>query len=421
MTAAPPPPGPGAPAPADAGASSTHKERARQAFEGRRPRLVALSRTLHDDPELSFAEHRSAERVAGELADAGLAVESGIHQLPTAFAATAGTGPLHVVVCAEYDALPGVGHACGHNLIAAAAVGAGVALAAVADDLGLSVTVLGTPAEEGGGGKVLLLERGAFDGAHVAMMVHPWPEDRLVANCLAVDHLRITYHGREAHASAAPERGVNAGDALVVAQVAIGLLRQHLVPGDQVHGIVDSGGQMPNIVPGSATGRWMLRSPTLAGLQALRPRVRHCFEAGALATGAELEVTALSPTYSHMEQDADLLRLWRANAEGLGRRYPADDAGITPPSLSTDMANVSLAVPTIHPMLGLDAGGAVNHQPAFADACVGPSAERALTDGALGMAFTGIDAALEGPLRRRLLAGRDRADQPGARQVGSRP
>ena len=389
----------------DASHLAALKQRARQAIDARRSQLAKLSTALHDDPELSFDEHRSARRVAAALADAGLEVTTGICELPTAFRATAGTGPLHVVVCAEYDALPDVGHACGHNLIAASAVGAAAGLASVADDAGLTITVLGTPAEEGGGGKVLLLDRGAFAGAHVAMMVHPWPVDRLTATCLAVDHLQVDYTGREAHASAAPERGVNAGDAMVVAQVAIGLLRQHLPAGDQVHGVVDRGGQAPNIVPGRAVGRWMLRSPTLDGLEALRPRVRHCFEAGSLATGAALQVTALSPTYSHMEPDADLLGLWRANAEALGRRYDADDAGVRPPSLSTDMANVSLVVPTIHPLVGIDAGGAVNHQPEFAAACVGPSAERALSDGAVAMAFTAIDAAAAGPVHDRLLSG----------------
>ena len=386
-------------------ATAKAKDRARAAVDAARDNLVRLAGALHADPELSFDEHRSAALVARALSDGGLAVETGIAGLPTAFAARAGSGPLHVVVCAEYDALPGVGHACGHNLIAASAVGAGLALALVADELGMTVTVLGTPAEEGGGGKVILLERGAFAGAHAAMMVHPWPQDRLTATCLAVDHLRVAYTGTEAHASAAPERGVNAGDAMVVAQVAIGLLRQHLPAGDQVHGVVDSGGQAPNIVPGHAVGRWMLRSPSLDGLEALRPRVRHCFEAGSLATGAALDVTALSPTYSHMEPDAGLLRLWRANAEALGRRYDADDAGMAPPTLSTDMANVSLVVPTIHPLIGVDAGGAVNHQPAFAAACVGPSADLALLDGSLGMAFTAIDAAANGPVRERLLAG----------------
>jgi amidohydrolase len=382
---------------------AAHKQRVRDAVAAHRADLVALAEALHAEPELSFSEHRAAARLADALADEGFAVDRGIGELPTAFAARAGVGELHAVICAEYDALPGVGHACGHNLIAAAAVGAGLALAELASELDLTVTVLGTPAEEGGGGKCLLLERGAFDGAHLALMVHPWPEDRLTARCLAVDHLEVRYHGREAHASAAPEQGVNAGDAMVVAQVAIGLLRQHLVPGDQVHGIVDSGGQAPNIVPRLASGRFMLRSPSLDGLRALRPRITACFEAGALATGAQLEIRQLSPTYSHMEPDPELLALWRSNAEALGRRYDADDAGVAPPCLSTDMANVSLVVPTIHPMIGVDAGGSVNHQPEFAAACRGPAAERAVVDGAVAMATTVVDAASEPAVRRRLL------------------
>ena len=190
-----------------------------------------------------------------------------------------------MAVCAEYDALPDIGHACGHNIIAATAVGAGLALAAVADDLGLTVRVLGTPAEEGGGGKVLMLERGAFAGVHAAMMVHPWPTERLTATCLAVAHYDVRYHGREAHASAAPWEGVNAQDALTVAQVAIGLLRQQLPPGDQVHGVVTKSSSAANVIPAAVTARYMVRSRTAAGLAALRPRVDACFEAGALATG----------------------------------------------------------------------------------------------------------------------------------------
>jgi amidohydrolase len=331
-------------------------------------------------------------------------VTVGAYDLPTAFEAKAGSGPLSIVICAEYDALPGIGHACGHNLIAASALGAGLALARLADDIGLTVTVLGTPAEEGGGGKVFLLERGAFDDAHAAMMVHPWPEDLLEATCLAVDHMAIRYLGRDAHASASPEKGINAGDAFVVAQVAIGLLRQHLAPGNQVHGIVNKGGEAANIVPREATGTWMIRARTIEDLALLRPRIEHCFEAGALATGSTLEIADLSPTYSHFEGDPVLLDTWRANAEVLGRRYPADDPRRVLPTISTDMANVSLALPTIHPMIGVDAKGAVNHQPEFAAACVGPSAEQALFDGALGMAWTVIDTATDPALRDRLLA-----------------
>jgi len=382
------------------------KSEARRRLESARPDLLSLSTRIHDRPELCFEEFAASQAVAETLAAGGFEVTTGAYDLPTAVRARIGSGPLSIVICAEYDALPGIGHACGHNLIAASAVGAGLALAPLADDLGLTVTVLGTPAEEGGGGKVFLLQRGAFDPAHAAMMVHPWPEDRLEATCLAVDHLAVSYRGRDAHASASPEKGVNAGDAFVVAQVAIGLLRQHLRPGDQVHGIVEKGGDAPNIVPKEANGRWMVRAPSLEDLARLRPRILHCFEAGALATGASLEITDLSPTYSHFQGDPGLTALWRANAESLGRSYSADEDGSAKPTISTDMANVSLALPSIHPMIGVDAHGAVNHQPEFAAACLGPSAELALTDGALAMAWTTIDAATDPAVRDRLLAAR---------------
>ena len=385
-------------------ASRDAKDAASRALDGVRDELVLLSRLIFEKPELCFEEANAARLVGDALERAGFAVERGIADLPTALRARVGSGPLSLVICAEYDALPGIGHACGHNLIAASAVGAATALAGVADDLGLSVTVLGTPAEEGGGGKVFLLEAGAFEGAHAAMMVHPWPEDRLQATCLAVDHIEVRYSGREAHASASPEKGVNAADAIVVAQVAIGLLRQHLRPGDQVHGIVTKGGEAPNIVPKEAIGQFMVRARTLDDLAVLRPRIDHCFDGGALATGASVEIRALAPTYSQFEGDDALLGAWRRNAETLGRRYEVDDAGIPPPTISTDMANVSLAVPSIHPLVGLDAHGAVNHQAEFAAACVGASAEVALHDGALGLAWTAIDAATDEGLRSHLMS-----------------
>ena len=379
------------------------KPLAASTVEGSLEALVSLSHDLHAHPETSFEEHRSAATVAAMLD--GFDVTVGAFGLPTAVTARAGSGPLVVAICAEYDALPDVGHACGHNVIAAAAVGAGLALAPLADELGLTVLVLGTPAEEGGGGKVLMLERGAFDGVHAAMMVHPWTQDRLAGRCLATSHFDVTYSGREAHASAAPWEGVNALDAMTVAQVGIGLLRQHLRPGDQVHGVVLEGGTAANVVPERVRGRFMCRATTLADLERLEPRVRACFEAGARATGAEVGVEALSPVYSHMESDASLLSAYRANAEALGRRFTLDDEGVPLPTFSTDMANVSLAVPTIHPLLGIDAGGAVNHQHAFAAACVGASADAAVHDGAVAMAWTAIDAATDPALRRHLLGG----------------
>jgi amidohydrolase len=379
------------------------KETAAAVVDGALENLVALSHLVHDTPELCFDEHRSSKAVAETMRSGGLTVREGVYDLPTALESRAGGGELVVALCAEYDALPEVGHACGHNIIAATAVGAGLALAAVADDIGLSVRVLGTPAEEGGGGKVLMLERGAFSGVHAAMMVHPWPKERLTGRCLAVAHFDVRYTGREAHASAAPWEGLNAQDALTVAQVGLGLLRQQMAPGDQVHGVVTSSAGAANVIPGSITARYMVRSPTAHGLAALRPRVEACFEAGALATGCTVEYEELCPVYSHMEPDPELLAAYRVNAEALGRRFEDDDAGTPLPTFSTDMANVSLAVPTIHPMIGIEAGGAVNHQHEFAAACVTPSADAAVRDGAVALAWTAIDAATDPALRARLL------------------
>jgi len=365
--------------------------------------LVSLSHSVHSTPELCFHETASAHAVAEAMRAGGLQVHEGVYDLPTALESRAGDGELVVAVCAEYDALPGIGHACGHNIIAATAVGAGLALAAVADDLGLTVRVLGTPAEEGGGGKVLMLERGAFAGVHAAMMVHPWPTERLTGSCLAVAHYDVSYSGREAHASAAPWEGINAQDALTVAQVAIALLRQQLPPGDQVHGVVRQSPGAANVIPAAVTARYMVRSPTAERLAALRPRIDACFEAGALATGCSVRYEELSPVYSHMEADPILLEAYRANAEALGRHFDADDDGAPLPTFSTDMANVSLAVPTIHPLIGIETHGAVNHQHEFAAACITPSADAAVRDGAVALAWTAIDAATDPALRARLL------------------
>jgi metal-dependent amidase/aminoacylase/carboxypeptidase family protein len=270
------------------------------------------------------------------LADGGFDVEHGCFDLPTAVRATAGTGPCHVVVCAEYDALPGMGHACGHNIIAAAASGAGLGLAPLADDLGLTITVLGTPTEEGGGGKALMLERGAFDGAHAAMMVHPAAQEAAALRGSAVSVVDVEYRGRPAHAGAYPERGVNAADAMTIAQVAIGLLRQQTRDGDRIHGVITEGGPAANVIPDRNAGNWIIRSDALEHLAALKERVLACFEAGAVGSGCELAVRPACLGY------ADL-------------------------------------VP------------AVNHQPEFAAACVTPAADRAVLDGAIALAWTAVD------------------------------
>ncbi|MGO9195734.1 MAG: M20 family metallopeptidase [Acidimicrobiales bacterium] len=385
-----------------ASTGSALKERARSSVSADESVLVALSHQIHAHPEIGFEEENASASCAELLADAGFGVEMGICDLPTAFSASAGSGPFTIAICAEYDALPGIGHACGHNVIASAAIGAGRALAAVADDLGITVRVLGTPAEEGGGGKILMMERGGFDGIHAAMMVHPAPDELDHMPCLAVEHYDVVYHGKEAHASAFPERGVNAADALTVAQVAIGLLRQHGEEHDQVHGIVTLGGVAPNIVPALTTAKYYVRARSLARLAEWSPRVKACFEAGSVATGASLEFVPQGPTYSEFHNDDPMTALYVANAEALGRVFPAP--GGRTMSGSTDMANVSLSIPSIHPMLGLDCMPAVNHQPEFAAAAVSAAADQAVSDGATAMAWTVIDLATDETERSRLTA-----------------
>lgn len=377
-------------------------ERAISAVRDRTDELLSLSRDLHAHPETAFEEHRAVAAVTGVLDAAGFSVERNVCGLETAFVATYGNGPVRIGICAEYDALPDVGHACGHNVIAASSVGAGIGLASVADEVGATVVVLGTPAEEGGGGKITMLDGGAFDGIDAAMMVHPFPVDRLEARCLAVDHLDVFYTGVEAHASAAPWAGVNAADALTVAQVAIALLRQQLPPGDQVHGIVTTGGVAANIIPSDTSARYMCRSLDAGRLAVLRARIEACFEAGAIASGATLRVETIGLPYSHMISDVGLLEHYRVHAESLGRSFGPDDRGEPLPTISTDMANISLEIPSIHPMLGIDSRGAVNHQRAFADACVAPSADRAVLDGAIALALTAIDVATDAELRSNL-------------------
>jgi amidohydrolase len=380
------------------------KTGAREALTAAREQLVDLSHRIHAHPEIGFEEERAASWLEAALTDAGFRVEPGICDLPTAFAARAGNGPLHVAICAEYDCLPAIGHACGHNIIAASSLGAAFALARVADDIGLTVSVIGTPAEEGGGGKILMLERGAFAGAHFAMMVHPYPYDIVDPLIVAASSFDVNYTGKESHAAAAPELGINAADALTVAQTAIGLLRQHIRPTDRVHGIVTKGGDAPNIVPSHTSARYMVRAETLDDLDGFQARVMRCFEAGALATGATLELAAVHPPYAHMLHDVEIAAAYRRNAEALGRSFPPDVRGRLP--VSTDMGNVSLALPSIHPTIGVDSLPAVNHQPEFTAACVTTAADEALFAGSLAMAWTAIDVAADPAVRTRLMAPR---------------
>jgi amidohydrolase len=378
---------------------------AQERIDAVRDELIELSHNIHANPELGFKEEKACTWLSDALDAHGFAVDRGAYDIPTAFVARAGSGPLHIAICAEYDCLPGIGHACGHNIIAGAAAGAGIGLAQIAGDIGLMVSVIGTPAEEGGGGKILLLERGAFDGVHAAMMVHPAPTDVAEPPVIAVSHFDVHYTGKASHASSYPEQGINAADALTVAQVAIGLLRQHIRPTDRIHGIVTKGGDAPNVVPAKTSAKYYVRARTIDQLRDIRAKVDKCFEAGALATGCTLQIVEVEAPYAEMRHDSEIAAVYRRNAEELGRVFADFGASnLLRWAGSTDMGNISLAMPAIHPMIGISSAPAVNHQPEFAAHCATPIADKAVYDGALAMAWTAIDLAGDRALRERLLA-----------------
>ncbi len=361
--------------------------------------LVKLSHDIHDHPELSFEEVRASSWCQEILQNNGFSISSPVGGLKTAFSAETGKGTLELGIFCEYDALPHIGHACGHNVIAAAGVGAAIGLAQLTDELDIKLKVFGTPAEEGGGGKILMLENGVFNGLSAAMMVHPWPVELTEMPCLAVSHIDVHYFGKAAHASAFPEQGKNAADAITVAQVAIGLQRQHGHQYDQVHGIVTHGGDAPNIVPEHTSAKYYIRSRDIESLKLWRKKITDCLTAGALATGCEIKIEDKSPIYSEMHSDSRLVEIYRKNAEGLGRQFaPAENQ----PAASTDMANISLYIPSIHPTLGLNCAPIVNHQAEFADYCISELADQALMDGAKAMAYTVIDAVLSPETRAYL-------------------
>ncbi|MBC9713438.1 M20 family metallopeptidase [Streptomyces sp. TRM66268-LWL] len=386
-----------------------------------RDALLSLSRRIHDHPEPAFEEHRAAAWCAELLEEHGYFVTAPAYGLKTAFEATIGSGPTTVALACEYDALPGLGHACGHNLIAAASVGAALGLAPYAEELGLTVKVLGTPAEERGAGKALLIEAGAFDGVDAAMMVHPCPFEVAEFTSFALGTLEVEFTGKPAHPSLDAHEGRNAADAMTVAQVAIGLLRQQLPPHWKVHGVTTFAGERPNLIPHRSTASYEIRAAAAGDLRELRERVEACFRAGALATGCEVTLTRPEPDYLDFRTDSELIALWRANAAGLGRPEPVSKDAFA----CTDMGNVSHLVPAIHPVLDITGGACGPHEPEFAAAARSPRGEQALLDGAVGLAWTAADLATARRNRGRVhrppaqepLGGRQSATDHGSRRL----
>ncbi len=362
--------------------------------------ILRLSHAIHADPELSGEEFRAAKRVTALLKGAGFRFDDGQPVLPASFSARFGTGELVVAFCVEYDALPVIGHACGHNVNAASAVGAALALSAVADDVGVTVKVLGTPAEESTGGKVELIKEGYFGDVSLAVMAHAAAEDVIGGSSLAMSMWDVLFEGRAAHAAAAPEEGVNALDGLVVAQTAIALARQQLPSGSVVSLIVKEGGSAVNVIPDRAQASVEMRAPSITNLRVIQERVRRCLEAGAHASRSALTITPSGNDYAELRQDPFLSEAYRRAMALRGRVVVFDDK----PVASTDMGNVSQLVPSIHPALGYDVGGAAHHTAMFAAYGASASADRAVLDGAFGLAMAAVAAAMDPHQRSRLLS-----------------
>jgi amidohydrolase len=348
--------------------------------------LLELSHRIHAHPEVLFEEVRASGWLADALEERGFAVERGVGGLPTAFRAVregAGPGPTVAVLC-EYDALPGMGHACGHNVIATMGAGAGFALAPLMSELPGRLVVMGTPAEEGGGGKVLLLEAGAFDGIDAAVMIHPWNADQAAMPLLASTRWDVVFHGRPAHAALAPHLGVNALDAVRLAFAGIDALRQQVRPDVRIHGIVTHGGDAPNVIPERAGLKLVARSADGAYLHdELAPRLVRVFEGAALMTGASAEVAQAPIRYREMRFNAPLEAAFDRQAARRGRvPVPVDRLAATG---SSDIGNVSQALPSLHGLLAID-DAAMPHTAAFAAAARSPRGDAAVLDGAAVLA-----------------------------------
>ena len=353
--------------------------------------LVDASHAIHAKPEIAFEEKFAHGLLTDKVEAAGLSVERHACGLDTAFISSFGDGDREVGILSEYDALPGIGHACGHNIIATTGLGASLALAKLNGALPGKVRYLGTPAEESGNGKELMARQGAFNGLDAAMMVHPAGIDLITMPSLAVNEVRVTYTGKAAHASAMPFAGVNALDALVTAYQSIAQLRQHIKQSERIHGIFNEAGLAPNIVPDHAVGTFYVRAENGLALAELKARVQNCFEAGALAAGCEVQIDWALGDYLEIKDSWAIAERYQQNAESLGRNFFPLEKMPTSGAGSTDMGNISHRVPSIHPMIACAPPSVVIHNPEFAKWAASERGDKAVIDGAKSLAMTAID------------------------------
>jgi len=361
--------------------------------------LLQASHEIHARPELNFQEHFAHDLLTDALRDEGLATTRHAYGLETAFEAVAGQQGATIAVLCEYDALPAIGHACGHNIIATAGLGAGLAAARVAAELGGRLRIIGTPAEEGGGGKIHMARRGAFDGVDAAMMVHPADADLISMDTIALQGLEVQYHGKAAHAAAAPWEGRNALDAGVLGYMNVAALRQHIRSTERVHGIFTRGGDKANIVPAEVEMSWIVRSTTIDTLQPLKQRVLTCLDTAATACGCTMDHAWNGHTYADMIDNGPMVAAYVANAARVGRTVT--DPAATGHSVvgSTDMGNVSYLVPSIHPMIRVAPEGVAIHTVEFAEWAASTEGDLAVLDGAKVMAMTVVDLWASSELR----------------------
>ena len=376
------------------------KARVVDEVEAQRDALIDLSLRIHDNPEAGFQEEDACGWLCAYLRERGFAVERGFVGLATAFRATRGADRPRVGLLAEYDALPGLGHACGHNIIAASSTGAGVAVGRVLEATGGSVAVIGTPAEEVYGGKAIMAERGAFTGLDAAMLVHPGSRNAVLTAALACATLHVEYFGREAHAASRPESGINALDALILAFSAVAALRQHIRDSTRVHGVITDGGQAPNVVPGHSAAVFLVRAEDESYLEELKERVLACFQSGAQATGARLEYRWDDVQYAPLRPNRTLGEVYQRNLAALGRTV--EDPPVPRPLGSTDMGNVSLLLPAIHPSIAIAPPGMSIHTADFARIAASEEGHRGLLDAAKALAMTAVDVLCDAGLRRRM-------------------
>ena len=368
----------------------------------RRDELIALSLKLHANPEIAFQEEKAAAWLADYLEGEGFALERGICKIATAFRASYGWGEPRVAILAEYDALPGVGHGCGHNIIGTASTAAGLAAKSVVDETGGTVLVIGTPAEEAAGGKVYMADRGAFEGLTFAMMAHPGNRDVAVGYTLACLELNVEFHGRAAHAAARPEAGLNALDAMIASFVNIGLLRQQLRDAARIHGIITDGGQAVNVIPHHTAASLLIRAEDDVYLdEALKEKVLACFRAAAEATGCRLEHRwGEESRYKAMRSNHALAETYRTNIEGLGRKVMEPESRRS--MGSTDMGNVSAIVPAIHPSITVAPPDIPIHTVEFREMAASEAGHKALLDSAKALAMTAVDVLTDADLRERM-------------------